>query len=558
MKQRAFAWAWAVVAPASLALLACQPGPVGPPAAPPPGAPSGPATTDEPRAPLKQGGTFILPATQVTPNLDYWEISGSAQSVGLQPALEQLLAYDFRERQDWRAGFTIMPRLAERWEIATPTTYVFHIRKGAKWHDGIEFTAEDVKWAYEMFLNPANGYRARGNLALVESMEVPDPYTLKTTTKAPSPTFLEGLADRNSVIQSRHVAARGEKFAEVLVGTGPYKLESFDRQKGINFVRNPDYWAKGRPGADQVRIIWPLDPVARLAAFVSKQGDILKLNSKPEFEVVQRQVPDLTPYVFLRDIESPFFLKLDQPPFNDVRVRKALHLAIDRQEMVQTMTFGLGIANPPLMNGGRTGWVIPQEELKTLPGYRQPKDQDIAEARRLLAEAGYPNGFRATVRIRAASSITGKQAEVAAEHARRVGIELKLEVLEDGVFAKAAKDGNYEIIVDTGSQFQPEQAWQNLLHSNGALNNMPIRDAELDALVERQATELDVEKRKQLFLQIQRHLLDKMYIIPGVSDVAYTVWHPYVHGWIDNFAGQAANPDWSQLWLDVEKLPSGR
>ena len=530
---------------------ACAPSAVPAQPAPPPVAPAAPAA-------MKQGGTFIMPAVQATPHLNFWPGGSFREGIALNQALEKLLMYDFQEGVDWRAGFTVKPGLAERWENPSPTTYVFHIRKGVKWHDGMQFTAEDVKWAYEELMNPANAYAAAANLALVESMEVADPYTLKLTLKGPSAVFLEGLGDRRIAIQSRHVAARGEKFENVVVGTGPYKLESYDRQKGVSYVRNPDYWQPGRPGADKVRVVWPLEASAMMAAFVAKQVDLVKVQDKAQFDVLQRQVPDMKHFSFVDDANDEVFMKLDHPPFDDPRVRRALHLALDRQQMVQVITFGQGIMNPPAVNGGRKGWVLSQEELGRLPGWRQPKDADLAEARRLLAEAGHSQGVAATVRFPGESQSSNKNVEMVAEQARRVGFDLKLEAMERGVFLKAAAEGDYQVLLQSLGSFAPERPWRGILHSRGAQNTMPVRDPELDALIDRQAVELDVEKRKQLFLQIQRHLLDKMYVLPLIAHAAFVAQHPYVHGWIDNYAGQAYNMDWSQLWLDVEKLPPGR
>jgi len=226
--------------------------------------------------------------------------------------------------------------------------------------------------------------------------------------------------------------------------------------------------------------------------------------------------------------------------------------------MVDTLTFGLGNANPPGMNGARKGgWAISQEELLKLPGYRQPKESDIAEARRLLAEAGHGGGLRAAFAYNSGFTRFPGEAQVVSAQLAKAGIQLTLDPKETAVARKMEQDGDYTM---TFAQFDydPEPDWSNWLHSKGGLAKSGIKDAELDRLIDEQYRELDETKRKKMWTDIQRLLLDKLYVIPLVTQVGFIAYQPYVHGWGDNRAGQAVNHTWDNTWLEVGKLPLGR
>jgi ABC-type transport system substrate-binding protein len=192
-----------------------------------------------------------------------------------------------------------------------------------------------------------------------------------------------------------------------------------------------------------------------------------------------------------------------------------------------------------------------------LPGYRQPKDADIVEAKRLLAEAGFPNGLKLTLTYNAGFTRYPGEAEMVAGQLKQAGIDMVLDPKEEAVARKAEQDGSYEL---TFSQYymKPENDWAYWLHTKGRPNTKGANDPELDRMIDQQNTELDVEKRKGEWIAIQRYLLDKLYTVPLVTQVGFVVYQPYVHGWGDNRAGQAVNMTWADTWLEPSKVPAGR
>jgi peptide/nickel transport system substrate-binding protein len=223
--------------------------------------------------------------------------------------------------------------------------------------------------------------------------------------------------------------------------------------------------------------------------------------------------------------------------------------------MINTLTFGLGSVDPPGMNAARKGgWAIPQDELLKLPGWRQPKDADIAEAKRLLAEAGHAGGLSSAIMFNSGLTRRRGEAEMIAAQLARVGIQLRLDPKEVAVATKAEQEGDYSL---TFSQhlYAPESDWSNWLHSRGGLAKSGIKDPELDRLIDEQYRELDEAKRKQLWHQIQRLLMDRLYEIPLIAGVYFIGYQPYVHGWGDIRAGQAVNMTWERTWLETGKAP---
>ncbi len=540
---------------------ACAPSPGPAPTAPAapvsvPGAPA-PVAPAEPQP--ERGGSFQIIGIRDLPHLHPWSNVSPNIQFYLRGVYQQLLAWDYKPFQDWREEYRLTPSLAERWELKDGSTYTLNLQKGVKWHDGQPFTSRDVQWSFEQLMDPANAYEGRSPLQNVASTAVLDDHTLQIVTKTPDVTFLGSLTEHTASIAPQHVLARGDKFEQVAVGTGPFKVESHDRQKGVTYVPNKDYWQPGRPYVDRWKVFPTQDPAGRTAAFIARQNDVLKLTDKPQVDPIVRAAPQTKSLAFLRDISMGLSFRLDRPPFNDIRVRRAIHLAIDRQAMVQGLTFGAGVFNPPGVNAARKSMAMPKEELEKLPGWRQPKDQDIAEAKRLLAEAGYSDRLSFTVKVDVGNVDGPIQAEAAVAQLQKIGIDAKLAPLESGIFDKTIyTDRDFESYVWSLDYTAPERSWQRDYHSKGSKNVRPINDPELDRLIEGQAREFDENKRKQLILDIQRLLLKELYIAPLITYPGYLLWQPYVHGWIDNQAGQAATMDWSQLWLSVGDLPKDR
>ena len=509
--------------------------------------PAAPAMADEP----KYGGVFNL-AIRGNPKTIQLHKDGSTPArQTIEPAFDTLLT--FNAEGDYRDFFELEPSLAESWELENPQSYLFHIRKGVKFHDGSELTAEDIVWSLEYLRNKENKFRRRSFLRDVDIIEAVDAYTVRVTTKGPTPTFLHNLPNGNIPMASKNLATGGEDISAMTLGTGPFKMTSWDPKAGAEYVRNDNHWREGQPYLDGLKIFYNVDTATAIAAFTTKKNDVVKTRTEIEQKALRKANPGMREEAYPQNQSDHLRPRIDRPPFDDQRVRRAIHLIIDRQAMIDTLTFGLGTINPHGVNGGRKGIVIPMDELLQLPGFRQPKGADLTEAKRLLSEAGYAD-FKLTITYNNTHTRHPAQATVVAAQLKEAGIDVSLKPLEEAVFRAAEKSGDFTLAFFT-VRYLPESTWSDWFYSDGA-TNPDIKDPKLDGLIDAQFAEFDDAKRKGLFLDIQRYLMEKDYTIPLITAVGFVNYQPWVHGWGDNRAGRPRNLSWWKTWMDADQIPS--
>src|SRR5712691_13028942 len=244
--------------------------------------------------------------------------------------------------------FIVEPDLAERWEQPDDTTYVFHLRQGVKWHNkppvnGRELVAEDVKFTFERFLREP-GNAARYMLEPVDRVEVVDRYTVKFLLKEPFVWLVNVLANPLSmwIIAPEVVEKYGDlKKAEHAIGTGPFMLERYEPNVKTVFRRNPDYFLPGQPYVDGVEWLVVDDASAGLAMYRTGQLDAGPWHwwavRQQDVEALKKTHPHLMYQDFLSNVSHAIWMATDQPPFNDVRVRRAISQAIDRQAIIDAV-----------------------------------------------------------------------------------------------------------------------------------------------------------------------------------------------------------------------------
>src|SRR5215470_11288074 len=292
---------------------------------------------------------------------------------------------------DVRPGtFTIEPHLAERWEQPDDTTYLFHLRQGVTWHNkpplnGRELVANDVKFTYDRFrAEPANPLRF--TLEAVDRIEIVDRYTVKFLLKEPFVWLLNVLANPYStwIIAPEVVQQFGDlKKPESVIGTGPFLLERYEPNVKTVFKRHPHYFLKDQPYVDGVEWLVLDDPSTGLAMYRAGQ-----LDCGPEFgwrvrqhdlEALKQSHPQLLYQDYLFTNSQRIFMRTDQPPFTDVRVRRAISHAMDRQAIIDA-AYPRGEPTAAVPRG-LTEWSLPIDQLGAGAKYYQ---YDPKEARRLL------------------------------------------------------------------------------------------------------------------------------------------------------------------------------
>ena len=350
-----------------------------------------PASTKPP----KRGGTSPRTTAWDPPVIDprLTQSIGFFQFAGLTSS--RLVRYAFPEEATGTTDFTLKGDLAESWQPSPDhRTWTFKLRQGVKWHNvpplnGRELVAQDVKYCFEQY-----GKEGLQSFTFreIEGMETPDKYTLRVHLHTPNVLFPQNVAESVTIIFSREVLEEDGDLKKRLIGTGPYILKEHTRKVRVVLQRNPDYYDKSRPYVDQHVILSAPDYATRLAAFRTGQSDMHYVSAPSDAEVVRKTNPDALVQEY-KNVLAPFGLALaqDKPPFNDLRVRRAISMAIDRQKQVDTVFEGHGML----------GWGVPYVYYQDTP----PTADQLgpwwryrpAEAKKLLTEAGHPNGFPTTL-----------------------------------------------------------------------------------------------------------------------------------------------------------------
>jgi ABC-type transport system substrate-binding protein len=475
---------------------------------------------------------------------------------------EPLLRIDYTPAPDWRIANKAIPWLADSFEQADPTTYTFTIRKGVKFHNGDTLTAQDVLFSYARIKDPA----VKANpgviryLANLDKVEAPDDYSLRITTKKADADFLSNVASRNVVILSQKFVSSGADLTKTAMGTGPFKLASYQRDSTALGTRFADSWLKTGPYLDGIKLILKSDDATLSAAFAAGAVDILirhdSRQAAPVLKANPKAVSDRAP----ADQVYSVMFNQSKPPFSDDRVRRAIHLAIDRQAADKAANFGEGVICGPIVVAGKTGWTIPDAELAKLPGYRQPKTQDLADAKQLLAAAGYANGFKTNIVYSSDTESQQSYAEVVQAQIKPLGIDATLQPSDNATNTQRRVKPDFDLIIipDGGLSSPGSYAYSTFYSSGVYAKPAGINDPALDQLIDQQATEFDFTKRGALFQQLERLILDKAYNAPISTPLLVELRQAWIHDWTGakNNRAVVMNPD--AIWMSAQDAPADR
>jgi peptide/nickel transport system substrate-binding protein len=467
----------------------------------------------------------------------------------------------------FKAGPSVVPGtltvemdLAESYTRVNDVTWEFKLRKGVRWHskpplNGRELTAEDVKYTYERAMT-VKGNPNRAAVDDIERVEAVDKYTVRFTTKEPFAWFLDSTA--HIYILAREV---GEKFgdfkkAESMIGTGPWMFERYEPNARITFVRNPGFHIQGLPYADGVEVTIDPDPASRFASWLSGRYDLgPELGSvvrRIDYEVAKKRKPNLQTVEFVWLTSTIGVMKLDEEPFRDVRVRRAMAMAGNPQEMADANPYAMGhAAVNPAIPAALRDWSIPIDQLPQEG--RRIYQHDPAEAKRLLAQAGLPNGFRTPVESTGSwGADMVDLTQIMMKNWRKVGIETDLTLKESGAFIASMLGKKYGKLGVTlrGGSVSPDP-YLSAAHLPEQLSNTAgVNDPKLTEMIKLQRKTFDVAKRKEIVYDIQRYLSQQVYYLyTSPSAKVIGAWEPYVKNFMPNI-GNDYGQRLMAAWLD--------
>jgi peptide/nickel transport system substrate-binding protein len=417
--------------------------------------------------------------------------------------------------------------LASSWDIPDPRTYVFKLRKGVKFHNGREMTAEDVRYSIERIRDPKNGSVLRSVYTTVERVETPEAYTVRLKLAKPDAALLGMLATRASYVVPKEEVEKHGTLQKDAVGTGPFKLAEYVPGSHTRFVRNDQYFEPGLPYLDGFTIQVIKDESSRLAALRKGTVDLTWIKAT-EIEELARREKGIVSADTPEARHLYVWLNTRQAPFNNVKLRQAVAASLNRQEIIDTVLLGRGkltTAIPP----ATVPFVLSPQETAALPFYKP----DVALAKKLMAEGGQPNGFEFTLKTAAHSPDYVPAAQVMQRQLAKAGINLKIEQVEWGALLNLARTGgDFHSIAFARIWYpDPEGYTYDTLHSKGSFNVGGYSSPDSDRMLDEQRATTDTAKRVAQWKDLQRLWAQEVPIIfPYAMRTRFNAWRPNVKG----------------------------
>ncbi len=446
----------------------------------------------------QRGGTFTFYGpTGVNTNLDLHGTQDPATYRYITPLCSKLV--ELRTGPDLEASTEVVPDLAERWEVsADGLTYTFHLRGDVTWQDippvnGRPFTSDDVIATFESIIGrPATWAWMFGHVA---DLKAPDDRTVVIKLKRVYAPFLTYLAHTWNVILPREHIEKKFDIENMTIGTGPFMLKTYKRGEQMVRVRNPNYFIKGKPYLDELDHVVIPEQNAAVAAFLSGRIDTTGVPAEQIDQFKER------PDVVLRDVgltPVDLYLQMKRKPFDDLRVRRAVAMAINFE--------GLGQAVYP--DHWRLSSNIPPhcgEFALTPDEIKKVRPHDPAQSRQLLAAAGYPDGFETTMMVQRISQQDVDGAEYMVQDLKQVGIKVKLQVQDAATAVQRRANGQFDMAKAIRSLNLPDGHLRDY-ESGGAANYAKIADPKLDAMIDESRQILDHDRQVAKFHDIANYL----------------------------------------------------
>jgi peptide/nickel transport system substrate-binding protein len=409
----------------------------------------------------------------------------------LQQMYEGLVRFDAQGR--------IEPALAVSWQRRDPLRMRFQLRREVQFHNGEPFNAEAVRFTIARYLDPKTGFPALGFINSLDKVEIIDEHTVDIITKFPDGLLLNRLAGFILVVPPRYLADKGdEALAKYPVGTGPFRFARWERGRGVFMTRYASYWDSKRPKVDQL-VFKFIAAEDQLEALKSGEIDIAT-------ELPGTQTTAAMRSGSLKVIKAPSFytvtgsLNTNRPPLNDKRVRQALNLALNKDDLIRYDLLGNGRTIATVTMAGEEGH---NADLKPYP-------YSPSEAKRLLKEAGFPSGFT----LRALVKIQGERAaKIIEEQLARIGVKLDVHLVTDAEVVQTLIGGRWDVFI---AGCPDPMAHSYFIQSIYLYGRSPYRVAQnpaYDALLEAMVATLDDERRREMAFELDRYIHDEALLL---------------------------------------------
>ena len=502
----------------------------------------------------KRGGTLRYGVHTAPAHFDVHQ-SGTVANIGAQSPM-----YDTLLRRDPRDGQTIIPDLAYKWEISPDgKKYTFHLRKGVKFHDGADFTAEDVKATYERIAHPPKGIVIPRTplFATVGEIVVLDPHRIEFRLTEPRPrAFMLGAfaSGWNIIVRKKTLEENQGNLRQVMAypGTGPFRHVSRKDKEVWIMERNPTYWNKGLPYLDRLEVyhMMPFSPELG-SSFIAGKLDYARLLDPVSWRKA-KEMHGVTAAAFNQSVIQAFWMNMKKKPLADVRVRRAIHLAMDRPTLVEVVK-----DTAPMQVGGFVypfhEASTPRAELEKRLGYQKDTKAAVQEAKKLMQEAGYGQGIKGLdFLVREANTFKLWAVAIQAMLKEHLNIETNLRVVQISQWFDEAAAGNFDLAISAivSTLMDPSDYFSAWYGKDGPQNYSGWTNEQFHTLAKQIERELDENKRKTMVRQAEDILEQDPPLIPVAYEQIYDAWYNRVHGQNPSkYFGIYDVVRWDQVWM---------
>jgi peptide/nickel transport system substrate-binding protein len=504
----------------------------------------------------KPGGILRMPAGDSPASMSIHEESTIATLGPMMGVFNNLVMFDQHVKQNTLQS--IVPDLAKSWSWNEEGTVVtFALRDGVRWHDGKPFTARDVQCTWDMIsgkssekfrVNPRKSWYRN-----LDEVTVNSDHEVSFRLKRPQPSFIALVASGWSPVYPCHVPPRDMRSHPI--GTGPFKFVEFKPNESIKITRNPDYWKKDRPYLDGIEWTIIRNPSTAIMAFAAGNFDrggqgILSI---PLMKEIKNQAPQAICEVVPWNIPRQMLVNGNKPPFDNAELRRAMVLTLDRRAFIDILSDGQGEIGGAMMPPPAGSWGMPPEMLQTLPGYRYDIVRNRAEAREITKKLGYGPDKRLSAIVTTRNVGPYRDAAVLLiDQLKEIYIDATLNAIDTTQWYPTVmrKDYAVGVTVSENGLDDPDQQFYENFSCGAERNYTGYCSPEVDTLIDRQSSEPDAAKRKQIVWEIERKLAEDAARPAIFYPVSAACWQPYFKGHTMMVNGNYNGWRLEDAWLD--------
>jgi peptide/nickel transport system substrate-binding protein len=484
----------------------------------------------------KQGGILKMYSLDSPPSLSMLDGANPIGQRTTMGVFNNLVMFDQHVKQS--SLESIVPDLATGWSWNEDgTALTLPVRQGVKWHDSKPFTAKDVQCTWDLLLEKSSDKLRVNPLKSwyrnLEEITTNGDYEVTFHLKRPQPAFLMLLASGFAPVYPCHVPARDMR--QHPIGTGPFKFVEFKPNESIKVTRNADYWKKDRPYLDGIEFTIIRNLSTATLAFISGTLDMTfpYTLTVPLLKDVGSQMPqaicELSPD---GDVNSHLLVNRDKPPFDNLELRHAMALSLDRKAFIDIVSEGHGDIGGVMQPPPEGLWGMPPDLLKELPGYHPDVQKNRMQARHIMEKRSYGPDNRLKIKVSTRDlPVFRDSAVILIDQLKEVYIDGELETIDTTVYYPKIlrKDFTVGLNRQNGGP-DPDPILDALYRCGSSLNWDGYCNPEVDKLIEQQSIEADQERRKQLVWAIERKLAEEVARPIIFYGRRGTCWQPYVKG----------------------------